>query len=49
MVIIESKSSPAQSRQIKHLAIGRTFGEGQVYALWVTLRGDARGRIRGCP
>jgi ATP-dependent DNA ligase len=32
MVIIESKSSPAQSRQIKHLAIGRTFGEGQVAA-----------------
>jgi hypothetical protein len=28
-VIIESRSSPDQSRQIKHLAIGRTFGEGQ--------------------
>jgi hypothetical protein len=28
-VIIESRSSPDQSRQIKqHLAIGRTFGEG---------------------
>jgi arylformamidase len=28
-VIIESRSSPDQSRQIKRLAIGRTFGEGQ--------------------
>jgi hypothetical protein len=28
-VIIESRSSPDQSRQIKHLAIGRTFGAGQ--------------------
>jgi isoquinoline 1-oxidoreductase alpha subunit len=36
-VIIESRSSPDQSRQIKHFTIGRTFGEGQAVPVAVLL------------